>query len=851
MKEKTGLLNKSVAIIVLLGTLICLPASAVSFIPVLETQSINFDGTQSSWAEAELMEAYANGLTYGQIENNYQKPITREEFCVIVVKLYEKLGGKAPVLGTNPFTDTNNTEILKAYALGIVKGTSDTTFAPANNITRQEICVMILRALIACKPGIDTSLGSDFPFQDSSSIASWALDAMKFAYKNDIMKGTSATTISPLNNTNREQAIILLKRTFTKYSEAAEAQGQVETNEYYSSLINGKTPAFNKNVFKPYAPANDSGSSSYSQFTEGTALPSGIVISPTGPGSDITDSLQAKPGSGLSLGMTGLLDVLRPLTPEEIDQYWEDYYGYPDEGEYVPSGTNWLKVGEEVAGLEYLGKGFDVITGEFADPYSVKHSVLNMNKIIESKRVFKTDGRGSEHRFNEGKSLYSYSNEMAKKVGVSGGYLYFGGSITESFGSQTYTETNSRYATLVSDVSQYKIEFDDGHLHVFDYLDPIFEADIKNPEMSPEEIFNRYGTHVIRSVKMGGRLDYNVQANSSYNSGSNTFESEVKASFNMAFASAGASHSTSQKETTTSFNENCDISIKAYPDYLGSNTITPSQYAAWGEYVRKNPAMCDFGMQTPLIPIWNMVSDPLRRDQIKRAYEKYAAENQYIPTGAITCINGIRLNPQPVSKTLAGLDEQVIVDPVTNDKWYLVANISAHDFYPDDIQQQIYIRTGPSDLASRPPVVAVFLVNESQGENAKVIFEKYWGNDPTAKLWGDGGEAKSDPSLKSYISPYANKLKLYYVTSTKGRPITALRVKQLGYDNLIRYYPPKDANSPHDDYGKFFSVIDYGTHMNQGISQVQDCAEGASQSTYGPRHKNIYLQYSNDYSISY
>jgi hypothetical protein len=839
MKKGTGFFHRSISLIVLFGVLICLPASALSFIPKFETESINFDGTQSSWAESELKEAYENGLTYGQIENNYQKPITREEFCVIVVKLYEKLGGKAPVLGTNPFTDTDNAEILKAYALGIVKGTSDTTFAPANNITRQEICVMILRALKAAKPGIDTSLGSDFPFQDSSSIASWALDAMKFAYKNDIMKGTSTTTISPLNNTNREQAIILLKRTFTKYSEAPEAQGQADPDEYYSSLLNGRAPSLNKNVFKPFVPANDSGSSSYSQFTAGTALSSGIVISPTGPGLDITDSLKEKPGSDLRL-----------LTPEEIEKYWDEYYDFPDESDYEPS-VDWVKASDNVLGVDCLGKGYDVIKGKFADPYSLKDSVLSTNKLLEAKRVFKTDGRQSVSRFTEGKSLYSYSKEMARKIGVSGGYLYFSGSINASFGSQTYTETNSRYATLVSDLSQYLIEFDDNYLDYSKYYDSSFKKDIEDDSVTPEEIFNRYGTHVIRAVKMGGRLDYNVQANSSYHSGSHTFESEVKASFNMAFASAGASHSTSQKETTTSFNENCEINIKAYPDYLGSNTITPSQYTAWGEYVRKYPAMCDFGEDTPLIPIYNLARNPFRRYELKKAYEKYAEENQYIPTAAITCINGIRLNPQPVGRTLDGLDEQVIIDPITNDKWYLVANITAHDFYRDEIQQQIYIRTGFSDLASRPPVVAVFLVNESQGENAKEIFKKYWGNDPTAKLWGDGGEAKSDPSLKNEISSYADRLKLYYVTSTKGRPITALRVKHLGYDNLIRYYPPKDINSPHDDYGKFFSVIDYGTHMKQGINENQNCAEGAVPLPFGPAHQNIYLQYSHDYSISY
>lgn len=163
------------------------------------------------------------------------------------------------------------------------------------------------------------------------------------------------------------------------------------------------------------------------------------------------------------------------------------------------------------------------------------------------------------------------------------------------------------------------------------YYDSSFKKDIEDDSVTPEEIFNRYGTHVIRAVKMGGRLDYNVQANSSYHSGSHTFESEVKASFNMAFASAGASHETSQKETTTSFNENCEINIKAYPDYLGSNTITPSQYTAWGEYVRKYPAMCDFGEDTPLIPIYNLARNPFRRNELKKAYEKYAEEINIFP----------------------------------------------------------------------------------------------------------------------------------------------------------------------------------------------------------------------------
>ena len=180
-------------------------------------EPLQFDGTQSSWAESEIKEAYDMSLTYPVVMNNFNKYITREEFCTLVIRLYEKLTGQTPTYTGNPFKDTTNTEILKAYSLGIVKGTSTDTFAPQNNISRQEMCVMILRALNVSVQQLDTSAG-DFPFKDANKIASWAIDAMKFAYKNGIMKGLSAETIDPLSNTPREQAIILLLRTYNKFS---------------------------------------------------------------------------------------------------------------------------------------------------------------------------------------------------------------------------------------------------------------------------------------------------------------------------------------------------------------------------------------------------------------------------------------------------------------------------------------------------------------------------------------------------------------------------------------------------------------------------------------------------------
>ena len=174
----------------------------------------DFDKSQSEWAETELGEAYDFGLTYPDVMNNFTRPITREEFCTIVVKFYEKLSEKTAVVGDDPFTDTDNPEILKAYKLQIVNGISTTEFAPNTNITRQEICVMIFRALGAAIEGLVTSEPETFNFTDAGSIASWAIDAVKYCNSIGVMKGTTETTISPLDNTTREQGIILLKRAF-------------------------------------------------------------------------------------------------------------------------------------------------------------------------------------------------------------------------------------------------------------------------------------------------------------------------------------------------------------------------------------------------------------------------------------------------------------------------------------------------------------------------------------------------------------------------------------------------------------------------------------------------------------
>lgn len=205
------------------------------------TEEVNFE--PSDWAKAEVEKAenygipsnlYIMGIETG---NYFQDNITREEFATLIVGCIEQLqiGVFAPldpdekyieISEDTPlkdiygfeFTDTDNEDVYIAYEMGIVKGVGNDMFAPKQNITRQEIAVMMHRAIQYAEQETGLKYISDNAaiqgFSDLSSVADWAVASVGTLANNGIMKGTGETTLSPLDNTSREQAIILAGRIF-------------------------------------------------------------------------------------------------------------------------------------------------------------------------------------------------------------------------------------------------------------------------------------------------------------------------------------------------------------------------------------------------------------------------------------------------------------------------------------------------------------------------------------------------------------------------------------------------------------------------------------------------------------
>ena len=131
----------------------------------------------------------------------------------ILSVLPEQQSGTTPGAGTTPFADVTPLHwfydhVKFIWQRGLMQGMGPATFSPDSNTTRAQFATVLYR--MAGSPAVSSADRANCPFTDLR--AGWYQDAVAWAYKNGVIKGTGAKTFSPDQNISREQMVTMLWR---------------------------------------------------------------------------------------------------------------------------------------------------------------------------------------------------------------------------------------------------------------------------------------------------------------------------------------------------------------------------------------------------------------------------------------------------------------------------------------------------------------------------------------------------------------------------------------------------------------------------------------------------------------
>ncbi|NQX64349.1 S-layer homology domain-containing protein [Paenibacillus qinlingensis] len=176
--------------------------------------SKTFDDVKGHWAKNEI-ELLASKLVIKGTSDTAFEPnnhITRAEFAALLVR---SLGLNEE--GATRFTDVPANSWFAGTAgasakAGLIEGFEDGTFRPNERITREQMAVMITRAMTFVGKSAVVDLKQLDKFTDSKSLSAWSKDAVAEAVSAGIVNGVSATEFVPAAPATRAEAAVMLKR---------------------------------------------------------------------------------------------------------------------------------------------------------------------------------------------------------------------------------------------------------------------------------------------------------------------------------------------------------------------------------------------------------------------------------------------------------------------------------------------------------------------------------------------------------------------------------------------------------------------------------------------------------------
>ncbi len=172
------------------------------------------DLNQTAWARTMIESLAAREVLQGVGQDRFapSRIVTRAEFVELLLNALQL---KESSSAESSFADVDQDDwyfdaVTTASMLGIVSGKSDGSFGSKEEISREDMAVMLSRAFQYAGLAIDTSHSSGQTFSDEGNIASYAQEAVDRLFASGIIQGFEDGSFQPKASATRAQAAAVI-----------------------------------------------------------------------------------------------------------------------------------------------------------------------------------------------------------------------------------------------------------------------------------------------------------------------------------------------------------------------------------------------------------------------------------------------------------------------------------------------------------------------------------------------------------------------------------------------------------------------------------------------------------------
>ncbi|MBQ2840422.1 MAG: S-layer homology domain-containing protein, partial [Oscillospiraceae bacterium] len=184
-------------------------------VPALPSKGFT-DLTSHAWAADAINSLADEGIIKGTSETTFSPSanITRADFAILLVRAFDLKSDNTENFADVSASDYFASELAIARNCGIVGGIGDNKYAPRNTITRQDMMVIVYRALSSTLVGEGLRalpLTDEVSYPDFDTVSPYACDAVSALVGAGLVNGKNGL-IAPTDYTTRAEVAVLVKR---------------------------------------------------------------------------------------------------------------------------------------------------------------------------------------------------------------------------------------------------------------------------------------------------------------------------------------------------------------------------------------------------------------------------------------------------------------------------------------------------------------------------------------------------------------------------------------------------------------------------------------------------------------